>query len=385
MQIPEHYKGKEQAYFKHSLLKAYLERLFMIVGQHQKTVCYVDCFAGPWQEKGEDLEDTSIAISLKILTKCKEGLRKRGKDVHFKALFIEHDQKAYARLSTFLESKREQGIESIALNGEFIDVRREILSWCGNDSFAFFFIDPTGWKQVVEPSTLEPLLQRPNSEFLINFMYDFLLRTHTQKPFEGDMVKVFGEIPVTEGMTPAEKEEHLVTLYRRHLKTVVPKRGGKPRTISVKVLKPLKDRTLYHLVYLTRHPLGIVKFMEASQGLNLVQRRVRAQAKQETRIKKSGQEELFTAHEQVTEKDGHVDLPVVKEYWLNHLTSQPVKFGIDTLADMLEETDWFASDFQEAFKELEKEDKVKNLDAQRARPVNAVNFGKSERLIKINP
>ena len=76
---------------------------------------------------------------------------------------------------------------------------------------------------------------------------------------------------------------------------------------------------------------------------------------------------------------------MVKEYWLNHLTSQPVKFGIDTLADMLEETDWFASDFQEAFKELEKEDKVKNLDAQRARPVNAVNFGKSERLIKINP
>jgi len=383
MQIPEHYKGREQAYFKHSLLKAYLERLFMIVGQHQKTVCYVDCFAGPWQEKGEDLEDTSIAISLKILTNCKEGLRRLGKDVHFKALFIERDQKVYAKLSTFLESKRKQGIESIALNGEFVDVRREILSWCGNDSFVFFFIDPTGWKQVVEPSTLEPLLQRPNSEFLINFMYDFLLRIHTQKPFEGDMVKVFGEIAVTEGMTPAEKEEHLVTLYRRHLKTVVPKRGGKPRTISVKVLKPLKDRTLYHLVYLTRHPLGIIKFMEASQGLDLVQRKVRAQAKQETRVKKSGQEELFAAHEQVTEKEGHVDIVTVKEYWMKHLTSQPIKFGIETLADMLEETGWFASDFQEAFKELEKEDTVKNLDARRVRPVNAVNFEKGERLVKI--
>lgn len=383
MQIHEHYKGREQAYFKHRLLEAYLERLFMIVGQHQKTICYVDCFAGPWQEQGEDLEDTSIAISLKIIQKCREDLKKLNKDVRFKALFIEQDQKAYAKLVTFLESKKGQGIETIALNGEFIDVRSGILAWCGNDSFTFFFIDPTGWKQVVEPLTLEPLLLRPNSEFLINFMYDFLLRTHTQKSFEKDMVKIFGEKPVTENMTSGEKEEHLVALYRKNLKTIMPKRGGKPRTVSVKVLKPLKDRTLYHLVYLTHHPLGIIKFMEASQDLDLVQRRVRAQAKQETRIKRSGQEELFAAHEQVTEKDGHVDLSVVKEYWLNHLTSEAVKFGIDMLADMLEETGWFASDFQEAFRELEKDDKVKNLDAKRARPVNAVNFEKDERLVKI--
>jgi hypothetical protein len=79
MQIPKHYKGREQAYFKHGLLKAYLERLFMIVGQHHKTICYVDCFAGPWQEKGADLEDTSIAISLKIIRKCRDGLKKLGR------------------------------------------------------------------------------------------------------------------------------------------------------------------------------------------------------------------------------------------------------------------------------------------------------------------
>ncbi|KAF0220195.1 MAG: hypothetical protein FD174_1434 [Geobacteraceae bacterium] len=48
MEIPAQYRGREQAYFKHCLLEAYLERLFMIVGQHQRTICYVDCFAGPW-------------------------------------------------------------------------------------------------------------------------------------------------------------------------------------------------------------------------------------------------------------------------------------------------------------------------------------------------
>ena len=354
----------------------------MIVGQHQKTICYVDCFAGPWQEKSDDLEDTSIAISLKIMQKCREGLKKLGQNVHFKALFIEQDQKAYDKLEKFLKSKQDYGIVTKSLHGDFFTLRSDVLSWCGQHSFAFFFIDPTGWKHAVELPTLEPLLERPNSEFLINFMYDFLLRTHTQKAFETDMYQIFGEEPNTTGMSPEEREKYLVTLYRTNLKKVMPAGDGTPRTACVKVLKVLKDRTLYHLVYLTRHPLGIVKFMEASQGLDLVQRKVRAMTKQETRIEKSGQEELFAAHEQVTEKDGHVGLSVVKEYWLNHLTSQPAKFGIDMLADMLEETGWFINDFQEAFKELEKDDKVKNLDAKRVRPVNAVNFEKGERLIK---
>jgi hypothetical protein len=74
MDIPDAYKGREQAYFKHRLLEAYLERLFLIIGHHQKTICYVDCFAGPWQEKGEGLEDTSIAKSLNIIKKCQNGL-----------------------------------------------------------------------------------------------------------------------------------------------------------------------------------------------------------------------------------------------------------------------------------------------------------------------
>ena len=383
MQIPEHYKGREQAYFKHSLLKAYLERLFMIVGQHHKTICYVDCFAGPWQEKSKDLEDTSIAISLKIIQKCRDGLNKLGKEVHFKTLFIEQDQKAYEKLETFLERRQDDGTETMPLHGEFIASRQKILDWCGENSFTFFFVDPTGWKEAVELSTLEPLLKRPNSEFLITFMYDFLVRTHTQKSFENDIREIFGEVPVTGSMSPEKKEEHLVSRYRRNLKTIVSSGGSRPRTVSVKVLYPLKDRPIYHLVYLTRHPLGIVKFMEASEQLDLVQRKVRARSKQETRIEKSGQEELFAAHEQVTEKNGHVDLSVVKEYWLSNLTKRPVTFDIKRLADMMEETGWFANDFQQAFKELEKVNRVNNLDVKRARPVNVVNFEKGERLLRL--
>jgi three-Cys-motif partner protein len=89
------YKGKEQGFRKHRLLEAYLERLFMIVGQHQQNICYVDCFAGPWHSESSDLEDTSIAVSLDIICKCRDGLRRIGRDVSFKALFVEEKNKPF--------------------------------------------------------------------------------------------------------------------------------------------------------------------------------------------------------------------------------------------------------------------------------------------------
>lgn len=382
--IPQNYRGKEQMYFKHQLLSAYLERLFMIVGHHQRTICYVDCFAGPWQARDEALEDTSIATSLNIIRKCREGLLKFEHDVKFKAIFVEKDAAAYSRLKAYLENRAEPGIETISLNGEFLHLRQKLLDLCGHDSFAFFFVDPTGWKEAVELATLEPLLRRPNTELLINFMYDFLVRTHTQETFAQDMREIFGKVPNTEGMSPEERETHLVNLYQGNLKTIVPPRDGKPRTACVKVHKVLQDRTLYHLVYLTRHAKGIVEFMAASEGLDLVQKKIRALAKQEDRFERKGQYELFVAHEAVKEEDGRVDLSEVKTYWLNQLRTSPRTFGNDALADMLEETGWFASDLQKAFKELEAEGLVKNMNAKRVRPKNAVNFENNETLVKLS-
>ncbi len=57
--------------------------------------------------------------------------------------------------------------------------------------------------------------------------------------------------------------------------------------------------------------------------------------------------------------------------------------GIIEPADMLEETDWFVMDFQNAFRELENEGRVENLDRLRKRPVHAVNFEKEEKLVSI--
>lgn len=380
--LPVSYKGREQAYIKHTLLRSYLERLFMILGQSEKKICYVDCFAGPWQEESDNLEATSIGISLGIMEKCRTGLLKRNKDVQFRALFIEKDKNAYNRLQGFLDSRAISEIQTKAMHGEFIDLRDNILEWCGQRDFTFFFIDPTGWKDVVEVETLRPLLQRPHSEYLINFMFDFILRTHTQPAFSFHMQQIFGEVQDTSSLTPKERESYLINLYRSRLKSAQPYSRLKARSAYVKVLDTLKDRTKYELVYLTRHPKGIQVFMDASEKLDFIQRRLRAHAKEVYHVAKTRQPKLISTTE-FTSEPSDEDLYEVKNYWLNILSDNPKSFGIEELADMMEDTGWFERDFQAALKELIQEGKAKNLDAGRIRPKNIIDFDKKERLVRV--
>lgn len=384
MKAEGNYRGREQTEVKHHLLRTYLERLFMIIGQTQNVIRYVDCFSGPWNEQDERLQDTSIGISLEIMQKCRNGLMDMGRNVNFKALFIEKNKRAFEKLEAFLSTSSPHGVITSACNGEFYDLRDHILDWCGEDDFTFFFIDPKGWKKAVEIPTLEPVLKRPNAEFLINFMYDFLLRTHTQESFREDMMAIFGEVPDTTGMEPKEKEAHLISRYRSQLKGIAPARGGKPRTAHVPILYPLRDRTLYHLVYLTRHAKGITVFMEASEKLKFIQRRVRARAKQDSRQERTRQFELFDSTFDI-QPEIEVDLEEVKTYWLRRLTPQSEKFGVDQLADMIEETGWFESDFQAAFGELARQGIVANLDADiKRRRKKFVHFDKQgEELIRL--
>ncbi|KKM99454.1 hypothetical protein LCGC14_1147640, partial [marine sediment metagenome] len=112
------------------------------------------------------------------------------------------------------------------------------------------------------------------------------------------------------------------------------------------------------MVYLTRHPLGIVVFMEVSEKLDLIQKKVRAQAKQDRRVEKGGQQEFPSAFTKIKYEDDKIGLSEVKDYWLSKLSCEPKQFGVEEFADMLEETDWFINDFQIAFKELHDEGKV---------------------------
>lgn len=382
--VPDTYQGREQAYIKHRLLEGYLAKLFLIVGMSSgklgvTELCYVDCFAGPWLDASDDLSGTSIAISLSILEKCRQELLRHGKTPRFRALYVEKDRAAFEHLQHYLQKHTPTGIEAQALEGDFVELRPGILDWCGERSFVFFFIDPTKWTPVgVE--VLKPLLQRPRSEFLINFMYDFLSRAASMSDLKVQMVDLLGEAPEVKDLHGEAREKHLLDMYRRNLKRLLPRKWP-ARSAYVRVLDRKKERPKYHLVYLTSHPRGIVEFMEISETLARIQKGVRAATKQSDRIKKTGQSELFSSDELPLVEEAKVSMDEVERRWLKYLSPQPKKVGCEEFADLLEETDWFPGDFQRALGNLITAGKVKNLDARGKRRKNFLHLDKGgERL-----
>jgi three-Cys-motif partner protein len=385
--IPDAYEGREQALVKHALLKSYLEKLVLIIGMSAKKarhaeVCFVDCFAGPWGAPDDDLEGTSISLSLRTLAACKEKLATLGVDATMRALYVEKDKGAFDRLSKFLGSKAPPSVAHACLHGDFVDLRNNILKWCGSGAFTFFFVDPKGWKDIVI-ETMRPLLQRPRSEFLINFAYNFINRTASMAVWQDAMTKLLGASVNLDGLQPAEREETLVNAYRTSLKACVP--VGRPeyraRSAYVTVLDPLHRRTKYHLVYVTCHPTGIVEFMDISERVGLVQRQVRAAKQIDVRQQKTGVTDMFGADPQPESADGRCSPDDVDAFWRRYLSAGERRIGTSDFADILETTNWLPGELQSSLVRLVKAGVICNLDAdasrRRSKPLH---FDKAERL-----
>jgi hypothetical protein len=192
---------------------------------------------------------------------------------------------------------------------------------------------------------------------------------------------LLGETVEVATLHGAAREKFLVDTYRKNLKRELAKFGrGRARSAHVRVLDRRRERPKYHLVYLTAHPRGIAEFMEISEGLDQVQKRVRASTKQAARILESGQSELFEESALVDLSVGHVDIADVERYWVKYLSSGERRVGVEEFAELLEETDWFPGDFQRALARLIEAGRVANLDAKGKRPKHPLHWKKGERL-----
>ena len=395
--VPASYDGREQAWIKHLLLKNYLQRLLLIVGMgHRKAgeieLCYVDCFAGPWGDESDDLEGTSIAISLRTMEECRRVLKGHGVNVKMRALYVERDDAAIVRLRTYLQQSSPEGITATCMHGDFVDLRDDILSWCGRQAFTFFFIDPKGWKSVAVP-LLQPLLARPYSEFLINFMYDFINRTASMQAWKQEIAYFLGcdadTLDRLDGQAPEQREESLVRTYRESLKHAFKNHRANTlaRTAHVRVMDPARQRPKYHLVYLTSHPKGIVEFMEISEKLDLVQRRVSAtkrNAKQEARSRTS---DLFgvDSYEAVTPASAEVQPHQIDGFWLKYLADGPKRIGELEMAELFENTGWMPGDFQASLVRLIREGEIRNLDAVKARRSKPLHYRRQGERLALMP
>ena len=290
MQSASYYRGKEQTYLKHFFFEKYLETLAFHIGFAYKEFVYVDCFSGPWRANDEQLADTSIRISLDRLNYVLQGLAAQQRHPTIRAIFVEKDPAAFAALTQALND-HSGAIKTKAFLGTFEENIPQILQEVGT-AFAFFFIDPKGWKGFAMDN-IQPILRHHPGEVMVNFMYDFINRflTVRGKANEDSLDRFFGTPRWRDISDTPDREEASVKLYEEQLRAT----GGFTYVTGTRILKPTDNRTYFHLIYGTRNPKGIIEFRNVERKATLAQDDVRDDAKRERREQRTGQGELSFA------------------------------------------------------------------------------------------
>lgn len=292
MKPPEYYRGREQTYLKHFFLEKYLERVAYNILSFRDDFVYVDGFSGPWKSEDEAFEDTSFVIALNELRKIRDGFEKRGRQVNMRCLFIEKNPEAFAQLDKRIESIED--IQIKALHGSFEYLIPKIIEFIG-PSFSLVFIDPKGWTEF-GLKEIEPVLRHQPGEILLNFMFDHLNRFLDDPRSESTTTfdLLFGDngwhLDIQNMINSgSNREEAILQAYRERFRLV----GNFKHVTSTRILKPLADRSYFHLVYGTRHWKGLDEFRGVEKKVVDEQERVRDAAKHSYRIERTGQTELF--------------------------------------------------------------------------------------------
>ena len=288
MKPADHYRGREQTYLKHFFLERYLERVAYKVGSFAPEFVYVDGFSGPWKTEDPGYEDSSFVIAINKLRQVREGLAKIERRPKIRCVFVEPDPAAYALLQGATSTVKD--LEIRTLNSEFERAIPEILKIIGN-SFSLVFIDPTGWTGF-GLRQIAPILRHKPGEVLVNFMFDHINRFLDAPEPEMSFDDLFGGTGWKPAITASPtREDAIITLYGDRMKAT----GAFDFVTSTRIKKPLSERSYFYLVYGTRHPEGLLEFRRVEEREILEQERVRMDAQQLERVKRTGQAELFGA------------------------------------------------------------------------------------------
>ena len=210
-----------------------------------------------------------------------------GKSPRIRCLFIEKDAHAFTALEAAAADATDLGAR--ALHGGFEESIPAILDFVGG-AFALVFVDPTGWTGF-GLRRIAPLLEHEPGEVLINFMFDHINR------FLGDPAgcaasfdELFGGPGWNDAVAACERREAaILDLYLQRVRGT----GRFRHVTSTRILKPTMDRAYYYLVYGTRHWKGLLEFRKVEEAAVSEQERIRLQAKQDRRVARTGQTEMF--------------------------------------------------------------------------------------------
>jgi hypothetical protein len=230
------------------------------------------------------------------------------------AFLVERDKTAYSRLAQVPARYPDVAIKTHC--ADFLHVVPTILAEIPPNAFAFFLIDPKGWRVPLKA----PLLARPNSEVVFNFMFDFINRAASINepkvvggldeliPF-GNWRAALADRERRGELAPENRKEILVNAFRDNLSHI----GSYRYVAETVVLRPDKDRTLYCLFYGTRSAKGIETFRACQIPALEEQSRTRAAVKIKRAEATSGQGEIFQSLHEMAPDRHLVDLQLERE------------------------------------------------------------------------
>ena len=219
--------------------------------------------------------------------------RKKGANVNIRAYFIEQDKMAFAQLENY--ASEVEDVEVGLRNARLEDSVEEICGFidaADASNFPFIFIDPKGWTGF-SLDVIRPLLELSTCEVLINFMTQHIVRFIDNDASRDSFARLFGSSDFGEQLQGIAKEDRVDAAVFRY-RDVVSAAGAFQFSGVAGILNPLKARSHFHLIYLSRDPKGLEVFKEAEKKSMVEMESGRASAQQASREAKTKQRELFS-------------------------------------------------------------------------------------------
>jgi three-Cys-motif partner protein len=242
---------------KHRILERYLHAWLPIISSWSNSLNYIDGFAGPGiYSKGEE---GSPLIALRAAVEHKIPLA----SVNF--IFVECREDRAKSLKNVLKERfpvLPKNFRYQVICGEFADEMNKILDEPETRGeklqSTFVFIDPFGMKGF-PMSLVRRILNCPQCEVLVTFMEGFIVR-FTDELFAKTNDELFGTPDwrkVKEKTDPEERKDFLLGLYQAQMEKNT---GCFVRGFE---MKDKNGRTIYYLVFATKHVKGMEVMKEA--------------------------------------------------------------------------------------------------------------------------
>lgn len=259
---------------KLSILRNYLTAYFAILGRRtdaSREILYIDGFAGPNEyldhPRGSPTEAVTAAAG--AIAQAGSDWRAKGVSCVFvdrEAWIVEHCRKKLAELPAYERVTRE------VLQGRFDQVLPGLIerypSHFKRDAPLFVFADPFGATGVPFAS-IEKVLASDRSELFLNFDSDGLVRilkAEAAGKAEENLTSIFGDESwrgaLAVGENPLKLARHALDLFKRRLRSI----QGVNYVFAFEMQKH-QGMPDYHLVFASKHRLGLEKMKEAMRAI----------------------------------------------------------------------------------------------------------------------